>query len=289
MGFLIHVTAWERVSRWRRFSGAFGRVAALIALLAVLLDLLGPPIGIFFMARWEAHKIPALNVTPQPLKDYSVSDAPGTALSYFGYRFEVPWNATFKIRGLPKNTDKSGMIELKFESGQNVLFIVPTDQSGLLREVAHDQSLHMENSRTAPGDLTNRSAYDQYSALLNVTPSSIRAFGPRQDAARGMVLLTIKAIAPPGSLATGAFSFQLPGKRGFQIGDPRKSNRVNLEVLDMDGHYVEILCSAARDARLTQPELNRILTTLQTAPVGSGAGKLTAGSDHAPRKSSSGN
>ena len=91
MGFLIHVTAWERVSRWRRFCAAFGRVAALIALLTVLYDLLGPPIGIFFMARWEGRKVPAVNVTPQPLKDYSVSNVPGTVLSYFGYRFEVPW------------------------------------------------------------------------------------------------------------------------------------------------------------------------------------------------------
>ena len=173
------------------------------------------------------------------------------------------------------------MIDLDFASGQNVLFIVPTDQKGLLTELADDPSTRMEYLRGAAfGDLTNRSAYDQYSAILNVTPSTIRAFGPRQDAARGMVLLTIKAIAPPGNLATGAFSFQLPRKRGFQIGDPQKSNSVALEVLDMDGRYVEILCSAARDARLTQPELNRILTTLQTAPVGSGTGKLTAELGH---------
>jgi hypothetical protein len=290
MGFLVHVTAWERVSRWRRFCGAFGRVAALIALLTVLFDLLGPPIEIFFMARWEARKIPALNVIPRPLTDYSVSNAPGTVLSYFGYRFEVPWNATFKTRGLPKNTDESGWIDLDFGSGQNVLFIVPTDQSGLLSEVAHDQSLRMENSRTALGDLTNRSAYDQYSALLNVTPSAIKAFGPRREAARSMVLLTIKAIAPPGNLATGAFSFQLPGKRGFQIGDPRKSKSVDLEVLDIGGRYVEIICEATKDGvKLTQPELNRILTTLQTAPAGSGAGTLTAERNHAPRKRNSGN
>jgi hypothetical protein len=290
MGFLIHVTTWERVSRWRRISCAFGRVAALVVLLIVLFNLLGPPITIFFMARWEARKVPALNVTPQPLKDYSISNARGTALSYFGYRFEVPWNATFKTRGLPKNTDKSGMVELTFESGQGVLFIAPSDQDGLLTAIADDPSLHMQNSRTAFGDLTNRSAYDQYSALLSVSPSTIRAFGPRQEAARGMVLLMIKAIALPGSLETGAFSFQLPGKRGFQIGDPQKSRRVQLEVLDMNGHWVEIICEAVKDsAGLTQPELNRILTTLQTAPADSVTRKPTAEVSHAPHKVASGN
>jgi hypothetical protein len=96
-----------------------------------------------------------------------------------------------------------------------------------------------------------------------------------------MVLLTIKAIAPPGNLATGAFSFQLPGKRGFQIGDPRKSKKVDLEVLDMGGRYVEIICAATKDGvRLTQPELNRILTTLRIAPPDSGTGKHAAELEH---------
>ena len=290
MGFLIHVTAWERVSRWRRFGAAFARVAALIALLTVLFDLLGPPIGIYFMATWEARKIPALKVTPQPLKDYSVSEAPGTVLSYFGYRFEVPWNATFKTRGLPENTDESGWIDLDFASGQNVLFVAPADQSGLLSEVAHDHSLHAKNSRTVFGDLTNRSPYDQYSAILNVTPATIRAFGPRQDAARGMVLLTIKAIAPAGNLATGAFSFELPGKRGFQIGDPRESKSVALEVLDMGGRYVEIICEATKDGtKLTQPELNRILATLRADPTSSDVKRLTTERGHPLRKNNSGN
>ena len=56
----------------------------LIAFVVVLIELLGPPIGIFFAARWEARKLPGVKVTPRPLVDYSVSDAPGTVLSYFG-------------------------------------------------------------------------------------------------------------------------------------------------------------------------------------------------------------
>src|SRR6267142_1141349 len=96
MGSLIHVTAWERVSLWRRVLAAFVRVAILIALLNVLIMLLGPPIGIFFMARWEATRTPGVKVAPQPLADYCVSDAQGTVLSYFGYQFDVPWNASFK-------------------------------------------------------------------------------------------------------------------------------------------------------------------------------------------------
>jgi hypothetical protein len=270
MGVLIHVTAWERASWWRRFLCAFGRVAALLALLAVLLRLLGPPITVFFTVRWEARKIPAVKVTPHPLTDYSVSDAPGTTLSYFGYSFEVPWNANFKTQGSPKNSVESGIVQLKFESGQVLVLMAPANQSGLLSELGQDQSLHMESWRSVLGDLTNRSAYDQYAALLNTSPSTIRAFGPRAEAARGLTLLTIKAIALPGSLETGAFSFELPDKRGFQIGDPRRSRRIWLEVLDLQGHHVEIICATAKDnIRFTQSELNRILKTLHAAPTDS--------------------
>jgi hypothetical protein len=99
MRSLIHVTAWERVSLWRRVLAAFVRVSILIALLIAVIDLLGPPIGIFFTARWEARRLPGVKVAPRPLADYSVSDAPGTVLSYFGYGFEVPWNASFKDKG----------------------------------------------------------------------------------------------------------------------------------------------------------------------------------------------
>lgn len=265
MRWLIRVTAWERVSLWRRIPCAFGRVALLVALLTVSGALLGPPLTIFFLCRSWARKMPRLDVVSQPLMDYSVSDAPGTTLSYFGYSFEVPWNATFRTKDSPKNSATNGMVLIKFSSGQDLVLSVPTDQSGLLSEIAQDQSLHIENFELAFSNLIKRSAYDQFSALLNTTPSTVRAFGPRPEASRGLMLLMIKGIALPSSLDTGAFSFRFPNKRGFQIGDPRKSRQVELEVFDLDRHHVEIICSARQDGiRLTQPELNRILKSLRT-------------------------
>jgi hypothetical protein len=244
------------------------RVAILIALLTVLLNLLGPPIGIFFAARWEARRIPGVKVAPQPLADYSVSDAPGTVLSYFGYKFEVPWIASFKQKALGKGY----LVQLEFKSGQNMTFIVPANQGGLLTEIVQDQSLHMENLQLVFGDLMNRSAYDQYAALLNTTPQSVRAFGPRAQAVRGVTLLTMKAIAVGPGLETGVFSFELPDKRGFQIGDPQKSRRVDLEVFSVEGHHIEMLFVATKDsAKLSQLEINRILTSLHAVAAESSA------------------
>jgi hypothetical protein len=242
--------------------GAFVRVGILIAFLTVLLNLLGPPIGILVMTRMEARKVPALKVAPLKLADYSVSNSSGTTLSYFGYEFDVPWDAHFKQR-LGK-----GLVSLQFESGQSLTFIVPENQSGLLTEIVEDHSLNMGNLRFVFGDLMKRSAYDQYEVLLNTTPKSIQAFGPRAEAVRGVTLLTIKAIALGPGLESGAFSFDLPGKRGFQIGDPQKSRRVDLEVFDTAGHQIEISCGSTNgNIRFSQPELNRILTSLHAVSV----------------------
>jgi len=214
--------------------------------------------GIFFTARWEARRVPGVKVAPLPLMDYSVSNAPGTPLSYFGYAFEVPWYANFK----QKVFGKSGIVQLEFESGQNVTLFAADNQRGLLSDIVQDKSMHMENMQLILGDLTNRSPYDQYAALLSTTPHSIRAFGPRAEGIRGVTLLTIKAIAFPPAMETGVFSFELPDKHGFQIGDPRKSRRVNLELFGMGGHQVEIVCAATKDnISLSQPELNRILAS----------------------------
>jgi len=285
MRALFRVTAWERASWWRRILGAVARVAALLVILDVLFSLLGPPVAIFFTARSMGHKVPGLWQTPKPLGDYSISDAPGTTLSYSGYQFEVPWNTAFHTRKTANSTATGGWVGIWFDSGQSILFIAPYDQKGLLSEIAGDPSLKIQNARALFGGLSDASPYDQYSALLNTTPSTIRPFGPRAEAARGMMLLMIKAIAPPGNLQSGVFLFQLPGKRGFQIGDPQKSTgTVALEVLDMQGRYVEIICRGPRNGvKFTQPELNRILATLQPvsadSPVREQATKLQHGLD----------
>jgi hypothetical protein len=261
MGALIHVTAWERKSAGRRILLAFVRVAILITALAVLINILGPPITIFATTRWMARKVPAVRVAPQPLADYSVSSGPTTTMTYFGYEFEVPWNAPFKVKG-----GKASIVQLQFDSGQSLTFIVPANQDGLLSEIVQDRSLNMSNLQPVLGDLTSSSAYDQYAALLDTTPQSVRAFGPRAQAVRGATLLTIKAIAVGSGLATGVFSFKYADKQGFEIGDPQKSKRVDLEVFGMGRHHVEILLFAGKDsANFSQSEINRILTSLRPA------------------------
>ena len=145
---------------------------------------------------------------------------------------------------------------------------MPDNERGLLAEIAQDPQLHIQNLQLLFGDLLNRSPYDQYATLLQTTPESMHPFGPRAEAARGMALLMIKAIAITPNPETGMFSFEFPNKRGFQIGDPRRTSRVGLEVFGLGEHHLEIFLGTRNDGiRLSQPEVNRVLTSLRTAPA----------------------
>jgi hypothetical protein len=258
MGALIHVTAWERAALWRRLVCAVARVFLLIVVLIATASILGPPLSMMYIIRMETTKVPLVKVVPLPLKDYSVSTAPGTSFSFFRYQFEVPWKAAYKTKG----SEKSGVVVLEFDSGRSLVMFRGGTQ-GLLVEVAKDQS--MQNGGSF-GELTKLSPYDQYALLLRTSPSTIGVFGPRYKATLGMTLLTIKAIASPASLESGAFSFQQRDTQGFQIGDPEKSQRVQLVIFDKSGYWTEILCLTDK-AKYTQPELNRILATFHTVPA----------------------
>jgi len=256
MGALVHVTAWERVSLWRRVPIAFLRVGMLVVILVILLNLLGPPIGFFLVARWMAHKAPEVNVSPKSLADYSVSEAAAT-LTENGYEFNVPWKLSKRVQKVA-----NGPVELVFESGEVLLIFTPPNK-GLLTNIAEDKSMGAGNLPLVMGDLMKSSPYEQYNVIFTTTPASIRAFGPRKDAVRGLMLLTFKAIAPGPGLATGLFSFDLPDKHGFEVGDPAKSKRLELEIFGKDDFWVEIVCGAPEHGpNLKQPDLNLVITSL---------------------------
>jgi hypothetical protein len=256
MGALIHVTAWERVSLWRRVPVAFLRVALLVVVLVTLLNLLGPPIGFLITARLMGRRAPEVKVSPKPLLNYSASESAAT-LSENGYQFQVPWKLSKRVQKVA-----NGPVALVFEPGPALLLFTPANQ-GFLTNVAQDKSMHTDNLPLVMGDLMNRTPYEQYEALLTTTPSRIHAFGPRKDAVRDLTLLFFKAIAPGPGLGTGVFSFDLPDKHGFQTGDPAKSNYVQLEIFGRDDYWVEIVCRTPKnEPGLTQSELNLVIKSL---------------------------
>jgi hypothetical protein len=183
-------------------------------------------------------------------------------VSYFGYEFTAPWDANFKV----KQFGEKGIVSLAFDSGQALVFKVFPDQGGLLSEAVKDPCAHMEYLQNIFPELIKRPAYDQFEALYNTTPSSIHAFGSRAEATRGMILLTMKAIAVFPEFATGAYSLDVDGKRGFQSGNPQKTNHLFIQMFDMDGHNIEFILATKDTNRLTQSEVNRTISSLHAVP-----------------------
>jgi len=69
---------------------------------------------------YASKKAPAVaRIVPIDLKDRFVSDAPGTKLSYLGYKFEIPWNDLDETRTTlyPKDKPKKTKVDLHFHSG----------------------------------------------------------------------------------------------------------------------------------------------------------------------------
>jgi hypothetical protein len=256
MGALVHVTAWEKVSLWRRVPVAFLRVAMLVVIIVILLNLLGPPIGMFVYARWMARKRPGVSVAPMPLGDYSVAQ-PRDSLTYRGFQFQVPWRGP-----VHEKMGKTGPVGLTFESGQALILFTPANQ-GFFTEIAQDKSMGGDSLPLVMGDLMRLSPHDQYAAMLATTPSSVRAFGPRRIAVRDSMILMFKALSLGPGLESGVYSIDLPDRNGFQIGDPEKSPRVQLEIFGGDKFYAEFDCFTPKNGpKLTQSELNLIFTSV---------------------------
>ncbi len=68
--------------------------------------------------RYVAWKFPAVEKVPMELADLSISTAQGRTLSYFGYKFEVPWDDLDE--GKMKQVGKMQLIA--FRSGNAILF-----------------------------------------------------------------------------------------------------------------------------------------------------------------------
>lgn len=79
------------------------------------------PVALSFYAAEKAP--PVARIVPTELKDKSVSEAPGTKLSYFGYEFEVPWNDLDETQTklYPKDKPGKNKVILFFRSGLRLL------------------------------------------------------------------------------------------------------------------------------------------------------------------------
>ena len=245
-------------------------VAITFAVLLVAVNWVAPVALSFYAAK---KALPAARVVPTDLKDHSVSQAPGTMLSYLGYQFEVPWTDLdeSKTKLYPQDNPDKKMAFLFFRSGLRlVVKAVPP------REWAHgfatDWKLSPQQVQAFMGREAATSDYAFLKNLYAFTPSSMHywALSPQLHS-REQMLLLIKSIVPSKPAETGIFNIQNQSLRGFQQGDPHVRQDYLLVNLYSDNDSIEIgffQKDYPSPAGVTQPDINRIVQSLQKAAPG---------------------
>jgi hypothetical protein len=244
------------------------------------------PVALSF---YEARKVPPVaRVVPTDLRDHSVSQAPGTKLSYVGYEFEVPWSDLDETRTklYPKDKAEKTRVVLSFRSGLR-LMVTALPAREMINGWASEFKVQPQGIELLFGPGTSTSDYTFVRNVYGFTPSKMHywSFSPRLQFRDQMVLLT-KSIMPVKAAATGIFNLRNQYYQGFQQGDPRVTkDDVVVDLYSDDGHFEMILSQKeyTNPTGVTQPEINRVVESLRKATPGEVASSAGTGIESTPR------
>jgi hypothetical protein len=246
---------------WKRILISLG-----ILLVAVFtyVWLLGTQTFFVLEARSAARKLPFVRRTPVNLTDVSVSQAPGTTLSYFGYEFEVPWTDIDR----EKTKVLSGnMAIIGFRSG-NVISFWSGPAHEFMNYLLEQGKIDRQTFGKLYGDEALRSDYDFQRLILGTTPNKVTVFSSRRTAVSQGLLLFVKAISVPGDPSSGIFAIQGKEFKGFQYGVPQNPPKRLAVELFPDNDHLEFLFSQKKDGpTISQADINRIVQTIHKVPA----------------------
>jgi hypothetical protein len=213
-------------------------------------------------AHNAARKLPFLNRTPVALTDLSISQAPGTKLSYFGYEFEMPWtdidNEKIKIVGRNK-------VIIPFHSG-NAFMMWSAPPHEFVNNVVEKMKLDRESFQKIYGAEVLQSDYSFMRLILDTTPSKITVSSTRERDVSQETLLMLKGMSLSlyGDPESGIFDVSGREFNGFQYGSPQSpSGRINVELFPNGGH-LDLFFGEKKDGGtpITQADINRVVLTI---------------------------
>jgi hypothetical protein len=221
------------------------------------------------LSFYAAKKVPAVaRVVPAELKDHTVSQTPGTRLSYLGYQFEARWSDLdqSKTELYPRDKPDKTAVVLTFRSGLRLrLTAFPNGEWKTL--FTTDFKLSPQQFEQFVGHDGAKSDYVFLKSLYEFTPDKMHywAWSSSTRAHDSMVLM-LKSIAPAKAAESGIFDLQNGPFRGFQQGSPGARPDQLLVTLYSDDGNVEFTLwqkGYKNPAGVTQPEINRILQSVR--------------------------
>jgi hypothetical protein len=225
-------------------------LGCVVLLGGILTAYLGPQtLAYFRMLR--AMRQPWWSETPQPLADVSVSTAPGTTLSYFGYRFEAPWV------GIEKEENEGRWSRVFFRTGQEILVTNPNYSQGDVTGYAY----------TPLGSQVTGSKYEHLKAALSMIPSRLSPFRSHRDFARDQEYLEVKGLFLEHSGAVDIFSVQTQMGKGFEISGLSYNRKASIILFDAADRELQIQISKGHDSqsKLEQADINRVIQSFAPA------------------------
>lgn len=243
------------------------RVVVTLAVVFVGLNWIAP-VAVSFYAAKKAP--PVASVIPTELKDKSVSEASGTRLSYFGYKFEVPWSDLDETQTAlyPKDKPEKTKVDLHFRSGLRLVVSAHSPREWV-NQLPTELSVSPRALDSTFGRETMKSDYSFSETLYEFTPDKMNHWAFFQSSLnRDEFLLIIKSMAVSKSAETGIFRVQNQGYKGFQEGNPLiRQDAIEVRLFsDEDGVEMIFFQKGYKNsAGVTQPEINRIVQSLHKA------------------------
>jgi hypothetical protein len=245
-------------------------IAVVIALAVVFVSVNWiAPVALSFYA---ARKAPTVaRVVPIDLKEKSVSEVPGTKLSYFGYEFEVPWSDLDEkqTKLYPKDGPTKNRVDLHFSSGLR-LVVTALPPREFVNGLPENFKVSSQAIESAFGRDTMRSDYSFVKAVYEFTPDRMNHWVFSHGGVnRDEFLLIIKSIVPVKAAESGIFNVQNQSYKGFQQGNPQvRQDGIFIDLYSDEGGVETIFLQKdyKNSAGVTQPEINRIVQSLRKAP-----------------------
>jgi len=251
------------LSRWAR---ALGNLAITVLVCGIYLHFFGLQTFVAFEARSVARKMPVVKRVPVELQDLSVSQASGKKLAYFGYEFEIPWDDIDEAKSRTVGENKAIIF---FRSG-NALSVLISPPRQFVNKVFSSGNMDQKTFRLIYGDEALQSDYTFRHIMLETTPDKITPFISRKDAVSRAMLLLWKGVSAPYSASSGVFAVRAGEFTGFQYGHPPSPEGVSIELFADSGSldFVFDQKMTGPTVIISQPDVNRILSTLRKAPSG---------------------
>jgi hypothetical protein len=240
-------------------------IALSVALLAALLFAVryGPQFALYLRIRSAmpaADSTGHLSATPRVLLKLDKDSAKGTSLSYFGCRFEVPW------QDVELERNEGRWAEVQFKTGQTIRVL---NANQFYVDGFIDAQFVAPNVwKMALIEGFPKSRYAQLTALLSATPAQLSPFQSRPKFARTLVLLKQKGIYfEHDPFKPEIFSFERPNLRGFEIvgispvNNPTNIEEATLSFFDSQDKLFVLRIRGSRSKTLSQSEINRVIDT----------------------------